>query len=104
MEAGSFRIRLLPSTPARGYLFRPLVLSYAALAAWDSPSWVTVFFTVRTLPLTTQVSLNSATVSPAGEENDRRDVMTSATPSNLASPVSVIPAGASTLTLIPSSL
>src|SRR5687767_6003913 len=95
----------LNAQAARPAMFqRPLPLSYAALAAWDSPSWVTVFFTVRTLPLTTQVSLNSTTVSPAGDGNDRRDVMTSTAPSNLASPFSVIPSGASTLTLLPSSL
>ena len=78
--------------------------SYTAVAVWDSPSWVMVFFTDRAFPLRVQISWNSTTVSPAGEENERRDVMTSVAPSKRASPVSVIPSGASTVTRVPSSL
>ena len=51
-----------------------------------------------------RISVNSTTVSPTGETNDRRDLTARVAPSNLASPVSMMPSGASTLTRLPSSL
>jgi hypothetical protein len=48
--------------------------------------------------------LKSTTTSPAGDEKDRREVMTRFEPFSIAWPVSVIPAGACTFTLLPSSL
>src|SRR5688500_15609693 len=59
---------------------------------------------VSTLPLSVQTSLKSTTVSPSGDVNDRRDVITMVDPSNFASPDSVIPDGALIDTLLPSSL
>jgi hypothetical protein len=74
------------------------------MAVSVTPLIVCVASTIKSSPRKLYTSRNSAVMTPAGESNDRFDVITNRSPSHPARAVIVIPPALGTVTSLPSTL